>query len=85
MPMYQEDRLRLTEEKRKRDRYWQMLCRAKNEFWGFRLPVSYPQGFYDYLKNTYGLQVELIGGQISPNYTVADPKKYTIFLLKFGH
>lgn len=84
IPMFEEDHLRLQEEKRKRDQYWRMLRLAKEEFWETRFAVSYPEEFYDYMADSYGVKVILAEGKISPCYTVIDPKKYTIFLLKFG-
>jgi hypothetical protein len=72
-------------EREKRDQYWLMLRRANEDF--------HQQGFTDgigdgvfahYLKQRYGIAIELINGKITSNYYITDEKKYTIFLLKYG-
>jgi hypothetical protein len=72
-------------EREKRDQYWLMLRRANKDF--------HQQGFTDgigdgvfahYLKQRYGIAIELINGKITSNYYITDEKKYTIFLLKYG-
>lgn len=77
------------ERKAKRNKYWQMLRSAKNDFLKLtdQASIEYDIGegaFYYYLQQNYGLKVELIDGKISGEYTIVDDKKYTIFLLKFG-
>ena len=68
-----------------RDRYWLMLRSANADF--------HRQGFTDgigdgvfayYLKKNYGIEIELIDGKITSNYTIRDQKKYLLFLLKFS-
>lgn len=77
------------ERKVRRDKYWQMLRSAKNDFIKLteQASLEYEIGedaFYYYLKQNYGLQVELIDGKIAGEYNIVDEKKYLMFLLKFG-
>jgi len=83
------DQLWATEQKTKRYRYWSMLRSAKNEFIELtqHAPAEFDVddgAFYYYLKQNYGLQVELIDGKISGEYAVINEKKYLLFLLKFS-
>ena len=73
----------------KRDRYWAMLYSARQEFLTLtaqaQLEYDIPSGaFFYYLKQNYGLQVELIDGKIAGEYAIIDEKKYLLFLLRFG-
>jgi hypothetical protein len=43
-----------------------------------------PGAFFYYLKQTYGLQVETVDGNIAAEHVVVDEKKYLMFLMKFG-
>ena len=75
--------------KEKRDQYWQMLYRARQDFLklmniaGIDIEIDMG-GFGYFLKEKYGFQPELIDGSISANYIITDEKKYTMFLLKYG-
>ena len=63
------------------------LQRAKNEWDELARAVPVGQGFltfYDYVKEYYGVKLELDGDNMSLEYAVIDEKKYTVFLLKFG-
>jgi hypothetical protein len=69
----------------KRNQYWQMLRRANADF----LKQGFTDGIGDgvfvyYLKQKYGIEIELIDSKITSNYIIRDEKKYTIFLLKYG-
>lgn len=73
----------------KRNQYWLMLRRAKDDFIKLtdQASIEYEMGegaFYYYLQQNYGLKVELIDGKIAGEYTVVDKKKYIMFLLKYG-
>ena len=77
------------ERKEKRNRYWSMLRRARQDWLRLteQAAIEYDLGesaFYYYLQQNYGLKVELIDGKIAGDYTVVDDKKYMIFLLKYG-
>lgn len=79
----------LQEQRKKRNQYWSMLRRAKVDFIKLTDQAGeyYPDeegAFYYYLRQNYGLQVELIDGQIAGDYSIVDEKKYLLFLLKFG-
>ena len=73
----------------KRNNYWKMLRRAKEDFIKLtdQASIEYEIGegaFYYYLQHNYGLKIELIDGKISQNFYVSDEKKYLMFLLKYG-
>jgi hypothetical protein len=77
------------ERKTKRYRYWKMLRSAKDEF--IKLTQQDAEesntdsgAFFYYLKQTYGLQIETVDGNIGAEYAVVDEKKYLLFLMKFG-
>lgn len=89
IPMEAEDFVTLQEQRKKRDRYWTMLYEARQEFLRLtdqaRLECDVdPGAFFYYLKQNYGLQVEMIDDKITGEYAVVDEKKYLIFLMKFG-
>lgn len=67
----------------KRNQYWQMLRRANTDF--LKQELTGDAGvFAYYLKQTYGIEIELIDSKITSNYIVRDEKKYIMFLLKYG-
>ena len=70
----------------KRNQYWQMLRRANADFrkQGFTDKSIGGGAYVYYLKQKYGIEIELIDGKITSNYIIRDEKKYTIFLLKYG-
>jgi hypothetical protein len=77
------------EKKSSRFKYWSMLRSAKDEFFklaGQEGMAEYMDdgAFYYYVKQTYGLEVEVINGMIGQEYAIVDEKKYLMFLLKFG-
>jgi hypothetical protein len=77
------------ERKTKRYQYWSMLRSAKNEFVKITQQDAEgsdtdPGAFFYYLKQTYGLQIETVDGNIAAEYAVIDEKKYLMFLMKFG-
>jgi hypothetical protein len=77
------------EKKSKRYRYWSMLRSAKDEFIKITQQEAEesdtdPGAFFYYLKQTYGLQVETVDGNIAAEHVVVDEKKYLMFLMKFG-
>jgi hypothetical protein len=89
IPMFAEDEEALQEIRKKRNQYWSMLRRAKADFIKLtdQACIEYEMGddaFYYYLRQNYGLQVELIDGKIAGDYVIVDEKKYLLFLLKFG-
>jgi len=89
IPMFAEDAEALQAKMLKRMEYWKMLRRAKNDFIALtdQACIEYEIGddaFYYYLRQNYGLQVELIDGKIAGHYNIVDEKKYLLFLLKFG-
>ena len=76
------------EDRSKRNHWWEMIRRAKTDYELLMqdTALSSAQGgaFGYYMKQHYGLEMELIDGMITSNYFVIDEKKYTIFLLKYG-
>ena len=89
IPMDPEDFVILQSYRNKRDNYWAMLRAARSEFFEMTGQAAEYEswsvgGFYHYLKQNYGLQVETIDSKIIGEYAVVDEKKYLTFLLKFG-
>ena len=89
IPMEAEDFITLQAQRNKRDNYWAMLHRARQEFLQLteqaQLEYDIPSGaFFYYLTQNYGLQVETIDSNITGEYSVVDEKKYLIFLMKFS-
>mgnify|MGYP003351361080 CR=1 FL=1 len=89
IPMFAGDHEALQEQRKKRNQYWSMLRRARADFIKLteQASVEYDLGedaFYYYLKQNFGLQVELIDGNIAGEGRVVDEKKYLLFLLKYG-
>lgn len=89
IPMEVSDIEALQEQRKKRDRYWAMLRSARIEYFKL-MEQAAPEydadegAFFYYIKENYGLQVELIDGKIAGEYAVVDEKKYLMFLIKFG-
>ena len=70
----------LEDERSQRMKYWAMLRKAKAEFESTHRYVY----FEHWMQNEYGLKIDYdIAGNITGNYTIVDPKKYTFFLLKY--
>jgi hypothetical protein len=72
----------------KRDQYWAMLRRAREDFKKIVSPKKYgpdPYAFSHYLQDIYGIRPELDGySNYTGDYTILDEKKYLLFLLKYG-
>lgn len=69
-------------------RKWLKIIEAKKEYDALAEAVPVGQGFltfYDYVKEYYGIKLHEVEANLSPEYEVIDEKKYTVFLLKFGH
>jgi len=89
IPMEPDDFIILQSQRKSRDNYWKMLKRAKSDFIELteQASLEYEIGddaFYYYLRQNYGLQVELIDNKIAGEYAIVDEKKYLLFLMKFG-
>jgi len=74
----------------KRNQYWRMLRRANADFQSKIIPNTVgpdeiSEGMFSYyLKQKYGIEIELIDGKITSNYYIVNEKKYILFLLKYG-
>jgi len=89
IPMEAEDFVILQAQRNKRDNYWEMLRGARSEFFKITGQAAEYEswssgGFYHYLKQNYGLQVETIDGKITGEYAVVNEQKYLLFIMKFG-
>lgn len=67
--------------RKKRDRYWAMLRRVRNDFVK-ECPESSDDEFYEYLIQTYGFSAKFKGA-ITEEPTILNEQKYTIFLLRY--
>jgi len=68
--------------RRKRWTYWAALKKIQKEYQATGKEFN-PQNFEDYMKEHYGIQLNLVDGNITDGYRVVDEKKYLVFLLKF--
>jgi hypothetical protein len=89
IPMEPEDFIILQAQRSKRDNYWLMLQNARNEYFDLvGQSAEYEEwsvgGFYYYLRQYYGIQVETIDGKITGEYAITDEQKYLMFIMKFG-
>jgi hypothetical protein len=77
------------EQKSKRWQYWKMLRSAHADYiklteqCGIESEMGHG-AFEYYLRHYYGIQTELIDGNISGNYNIIDEKKHLIFLIKYS-
>ncbi len=71
------------EEKAKRNRYWARLRTAFSDYsdiW----PEANFDDFTGWMERQYGLEVNMVGGNITTTYKIVDETKYTMFVLKYG-
>jgi hypothetical protein len=67
---------------------WRRIVKVKKEYDALADAVPVGQGFltfYDYVKEYYGIKMQMDGDDLSPEYEIIDEKKYTVFLLKFNN
>jgi hypothetical protein len=76
------------ENRSKRNQWWERIWRAKADYelliQETALSSEQVSAFRYYMKQHYGIEMELIDGMVTSNYFIIDEKKYTIFLLKYG-
>ena len=72
----------------KRNEYWLMLKRARNEY--YDLVAGVPDvdmtenDFYYYMQHNYGVRLNLVDGNIDASYQITDEKKHMLFMIKFS-
>jgi len=67
---------------------WRRIVKVKKEYDALADAVPVGQGFltfYDYVREYYGIKMQMNGDDLSPEYEIIDEKKYTVFLLKFNN
>jgi hypothetical protein len=67
---------------------WRRIVKVKREYDTLAAAVPLEQGFltfYDYVREYYGIKMQMNGDDLSPEYEIIDEKKYTVFLLKFNN
>ena len=90
IPMEEQDIDSVQKQKKKRDQYWTMLFRARQDFLALTAQASIeydivdPDAFFYFLKQNYGLQVATVDGKITSEYAVVDENKYLLFLIKYS-
>jgi hypothetical protein len=73
--------------KKKKYEYWTMLKRANEDY---RLHNSYgtfqeeKEKFEKWMKDQWGMIVEVEADGYTPYYTVLDEQKYLLFVIKYG-
>ncbi len=71
----------------RRNHYWRMLRAAWADYQENELgPYGEPNfaSFNYFMRRRYGLNVNMVGGNIDSSYQIIDDKKHTLFLLKYG-
>ena len=72
----------------KRNEYWLMLKRARNEY--YDLVAGVPDvdmtenDFYYYMQHNYGVRLNLVDGNIDASYQIVDEKKHMLFIMKYS-
>ena len=74
--------LTILEDTQSRNRYWDMLGRARKDYYKDNPEVD--TLFRSYMIDTYGLEVMYRDGFIIDEHKIVDEKKYLMFLLKYG-
>jgi hypothetical protein len=70
------------EKRKNRWNYWEALKKVRKEYMDQNKEFD-AYDFEDYLVGQYGLQMNIVNGNITDGYDIVDEKKYLIFLLKF--
>lgn len=68
--------------RRKRWAYFGTLKKIRQEYLA-TVKTSNAYNFEGYMKEQYGIQLNLVAGNITDGYSVVNEQKYLIFLLKF--
>jgi hypothetical protein len=69
--------------RRSKYEYWQKLRTANHDYARESGDPS-PEGFQHWMRDRWGLTVEMIDGGWSPYYNIVDEKKYLLFKIKYG-
>ncbi len=74
--------------RKKRWDYWGMLKNVRSEYYdSFPHDTQVqldPYKFGDYIRENYGIEINIIDGRITDKFEIVDEKLYTFFLLKWG-
>ena len=68
--------------RKNRWKYWNLLKLVRVEFMEDKIHFD-GYDFEMYLKNKYGIKMNMLDGSISDGYEIVDEQKYLIFLLRF--
>jgi hypothetical protein len=68
--------------RKNRWKYWNLLKLVRVEFMEDKTHFD-GYDFEMYLKNKYGIKMNMLDGSISDGYEIVDEQKYLIFLLRF--
>ena len=68
--------------RKNRWKYWNLLKLVRKEFMEDK-PQFDAYDFESYLKDKYGIKMNMLDGNISDGYEIVDEQKYLIFLLRF--
>jgi hypothetical protein len=69
--------------------FWAMLRCARDEYirnCGMdyqTTPTAINNGFYDHMQKVYGIKLDIIDGNIGPDYDIVDEKKYMLYQIKY--
>jgi hypothetical protein len=68
--------------RKNRWKYWSLLKQVRVEFMEDKTKFD-GCDFEMYLENKYGVQMNMVNGNITDGYKIVDEQKYLIFLLRF--
>ena len=68
--------------RRNRWKYWQALKKIRQEYQATGIEFD-AYNFEGYMTEQYGIQLNLVDGNLTDGYRIVDEKKYLVFLLKF--
>jgi len=64
-------------------KFWQSLKNIRKEYMENKSQFDVEE-FDEYIRNTYGLKLLTVDGNITDGFDIIDEKLYTIYLLKHG-
>ena len=70
------------DKRKKRWDYWSVLKKIRVEYMEHNKEFDAYE-FEDYVNSKYGLQMNIVNGNITDDYEITDEKKYLIFVLKY--
>jgi hypothetical protein len=70
-------------------RFWIGLRSVRNDYLmslsdiSAENPTVINNGFYNHMQKVYGIKLDIVDGNIGPDYEVIDEKKYMLYQIKY--